>query len=138
LLPGNGSTFSRKPREPTVLVSDRHVAWLGGCNVLLCGPSPCENRLVDGLIYPTTILETSTSHQLKQPTGRDGIESAHGADIPRWAMGCLAINSKRRLVVHWTIPQPFLRQLKSLPTIFACPIDMGCGLTTLDVVVITD
>jgi hypothetical protein len=31
----NGSTFSRKPREPTVAKWERHRARIGGCNVLL-------------------------------------------------------------------------------------------------------
>jgi hypothetical protein len=34
----NGSTFSRKPREPNVANSDHHCARFVGCNVLLSGP----------------------------------------------------------------------------------------------------
>ena len=41
-----------------------------------------EDWLIDRFIYPTTLLEASFAHQLKQPFCRDGIEPARGRITP--------------------------------------------------------
>src|SRR5207247_4382685 len=55
----NASTFSRKPRVPTVAIPDRRYAPIDGCNVLLGGPLSIGSprRLYRRLKKPFEIME---------------------------------------------------------------------------------